>query len=206
MQFGKIGTRLAAHFTKGHQRLGAEIGRRHAIDHVDHRNVLAADFLDDVVESVERNRANHDGIRTGCHAVFDLRDLVVQFGIAAGLDQLHLDAQALGLFSNAVIDAEPVSVFHMREGDADLPRFRRFLQWRVVHGRARAGHVEGRIPDLHRIGIPVLGLGLRHGNSAERGRTEQCENELVHVFDFPCWVLADRSMRGSGTPLAPGRL
>src|SRR5205823_4191670 len=82
------------------------------------------------------------------------RDLLVEVGVAARFEKRHLDAFALRLFGDAVVDGEPIGILHMREGDADVPFLRRLVDRRVVDILARALHVEWRIPYLHREGIP----------------------------------------------------
>ena len=62
-------------------------------------------LADEVVQAVEGDRADDDGLRAGGDAILDLRDLLVELGVAARLDQLHLNALALRLLGRAVIDA-----------------------------------------------------------------------------------------------------
>ena len=169
MQPGEELAGLGAHLAERHQRLRRKLRRGDAVDHVDDRNVLRADFGDEVVQAVEGDGADDDGVGAGGDAVLDLRDLLRQLGVAAGLDELHLDALPLRLLGDAVVDAEPVGVLHVREGDADLPGLRRLLERHVILRRARARHVERRIPDLDLIGKPV-GRRCRRHRDQQAGR------------------------------------
>ena len=91
-------------------------------------------LLDEVVEAVGGDGADDHRLRAVGDAVLDLRDLLVEFGVAAGFDQVHRDAEALGLLDHAVVDAEPVGVLHMRERHADLPGLRRLVERRYSTG------------------------------------------------------------------------
>ena len=169
MRLRDVLARLVAHLAEGDERLGGKLGRRHAVDHVDHRDALGPDLGDEIVQAVEGNRADHDGIRPAGDAVLDLRDLGVEVGIATRFDELHLDPEALRLGDDPVVDGQPVGVFHVRKRNADVPGLRGLLQGDVVDRPARAGHVERRVPYLDRVGIPLLRRACP-GRQSERQR------------------------------------
>ena len=124
---------LAAHLAERHERLRRQFAGRHPVDDVDDRDALSADLEHEVVETVIGNRADHDGIGAGGHAVLDLADLRVELGVAARLDQLHVDPQPVGLGGDSVVHAQPVGILHVRE------RTRRFPSpgWRSPVARSR---------------------------------------------------------------------
>ena len=128
-------------------------------------------FGDEVVQPVEGDCADDDRLRTAGDAILDLRDLLVELGVAAGVDQVHLDAETLGFLRHAVVDAEPVGVLHVREGHADVPRLRRLFKRRVGHVLRLAVGGEGRF-DLGCVVRKPVG-GLRAGRGQESNSRQQ---------------------------------
>src|SRR5262249_54001425 len=129
-----------------------------------------------LVEAVERDGADDHRLRAVGDAILDLRYLLGEVGVAAGLDQLHLDPEILRLLDDAVIDGEPIRVLHVREGDADVPLLIGLLEWAVLDFLARPFHVEGRIVLLYRERIPgllCLPLALAPRADTERDRAGQ---------------------------------
>ena len=165
---GEIFAGGVAHRVEGNQRFRRDVRRIDPVDHVDDGNVLRVQFLDQIVEAVGRNGADDDRLRAVGDAVFDLRDLFVELRVAARLDEIHGDAETLRFVDHAVIDAEPVSVLHMRERHADLPRLRRLLERYVLDRRNLAVRIEGRIDGLSLVGEPVgCGARSREGKARE---------------------------------------
>ena len=176
MPGGQILTGLAAHGVERHQRLAGQFGRGDAVDHVDHRDLLRRQLLDQIVEPVIRDCADHHRLRARGDAILDLADLFGQFGIAAGLDHIQLHPQALRLFGDAVIDAQPVGVLHVREGDADVPGLGRLVQRHIVDVLRRAVGREGRGHLGGGVGKPVRGLG----SACEERAGQKSDRELFH--------------------------
>ena len=195
VRLGNVLARLVAHLAEGDERLGGELGRRHAVDHVDHRDALATDLGDEIVEAVEGDCADHDGVRSTGNAVLDLRDLGVEVGIAARLHELHLDSEALRLGDDAVVDSQPVGVLHVRKRNTDVPGLRSLFQRGVVDRPARAGHVERRIPDLDRVGVPLLrrvrpnGQGDRQHERSDRRQRRY--SARLHLSMLPVCLPCD---------------
>src|SRR6185295_19136888 len=104
----------------------------------------------------------------------------------ASLEQRHLDPLALGFFDHAIVDRDPVGVFHMGERYADIPFLRRFFHGRIIDFRAWAIHVERRVPHFNRKWIPRLFLSHdAHGRQADQrknGRAAQTHTNDFHLF------------------------
>src|SRR5438046_9284073 len=73
----------------------------------------------------------------------------------------------------------------MREGDADVPFLGGVIERLVIHILARAVHVEGRIPHLHRKRVPRLFIGAchrkRNGKACEAHSPTRSAPERFHA-------------------------
>ena len=115
-------------------------------------------LLDEIVEAVGGDGADDHRLGAVGDAVLDLGNLFVELRVAARLDKVHRDAEALGLLDHTVVDAKPVGVLHMRERHANLPRLRRLLERRVLDRRNLAVGIERRSDLLGLVREP-LGRG-----------------------------------------------
>jgi hypothetical protein len=136
----------------------------------------SCDLADNIVQPVIGDRADNRGVGTMRDAVLNLRDLLVELGIAAGFHKVHLDAQALGLLGRAAVDAQPIGVPHVRERNADLPLLGRILERHVGDvGRLAVGS-ERRIDLSGLIGEPFS--GARRSSDANESRRKQRTREI----------------------------
>ena len=163
------------------------------IDDRDDLDPLLAGLGDLRLHPAFRDDADQDGVRIERHAVVELRDLLVELGVAAGREQRRLDAQAARLVHDAVVHAHPVAVLHVREQHADVPLLRGFLERHVVDGRRqRLERVELVCRQLaeveHLDGPPVLGLrGADAAYQQQTGRKKRYEGApySCHVRFLP---------------------
>ena len=172
MHLHQVLARLVTHFTEGHQGFRGELRRGDAVDDVDHRDALGADFFDELVQARLRDGADDHGIGALRDAVLDLTDLLREVGVAACLDELHLDPEPARLGDHAVVDRRPVGILHVGEGHAQVPLLGRVLERRVLVLDLLALHVEGRIPILDGERPPLLFLGRGQTDRPERDRNQ----------------------------------